>query len=110
MAPKAEKKPTEKTPAEEKVPAEKKPKADKKLPKEAGSAVADKKMSIHVLGFQSFDVHIWVSDSWKLVTDLLRSVVIGDRSSQICVSGVLFVLVGRNPKLGFGDFWYYSPI
>ncbi|KAL2509960.1 Histone H2B [Forsythia ovata] len=43
MAPKADKKPTEKKPAAEKALAEKKPKAGKKLPKEAGAAAGDKK-------------------------------------------------------------------
>nr|XP_043623028.1 histone H2B.3-like [Erigeron canadensis] len=60
MAPKAEKKPAEKTPAAEKAPAEKKPKAGKKLPKEAGgAAAADKKKKRSKKSVETYKIYIF---------------------------------------------------
>uniref|UniRef100_A0A251U6D9 Putative histone H2B n=1 Tax=Helianthus annuus TaxID=4232 RepID=A0A251U6D9_HELAN len=59
MAPKADKKPAEKKPAEEKAPAEKKPKAGKKLPKEAGSAAADKKKKRTKKSVETYKIYIF---------------------------------------------------
>ncbi|KAE8734852.1 Histone H2B.6 [Hibiscus syriacus] len=59
MAPKAEKKPAEKKPAEdkkaEKAPAEKKPRAEKKLPKEAG----DKKKKRSKKSVETYKIYIF---------------------------------------------------
>ncbi|KAK3443865.1 histone H2B [Eucalyptus grandis] len=61
MAPKAEKKPAEKKPADdkkaEKAPAEKKPRAEKKLPKEAGSA--DKKKKKAKRSVETYKIYIF---------------------------------------------------
>ncbi|XP_074331113.1 histone H2B.2-like [Apium graveolens] len=54
MAPKAEKKPAEKTPA-----AEKKPKAGKKLPKEAGGVSADKKKKRVKKSVETYKIYIF---------------------------------------------------
>ncbi|XP_074267979.1 putative histone H2B.1 [Silene latifolia] len=61
MAPKGEKKPAEKKPAEaEKAPAEKKPKAGKKLPKEAGTAATgDKKKKRNKKSVETYKIYIF---------------------------------------------------
>ncbi|KAK8295916.1 hypothetical protein V6Z11_D05G089800 [Gossypium hirsutum] len=60
MAPKAEKKPAEKKPAEdkkaEKAPTEKKPRAEKKLPKEAGDKKKRPKKSVETYKIYIFKV------------------------------------------------------
>nr|XP_011461273.1 PREDICTED: histone H2B-like [Fragaria vesca subsp. vesca] len=53
MAPKAEKKPAEKTVAE------KKPKAGKKLPKEAGAAAGDKKKKRNKKSVETYKIYIF---------------------------------------------------
>ncbi|TQD69112.1 hypothetical protein C1H46_045356 [Malus baccata] len=66
MAPKVEKKPTKKKPAEEKkstvvekAPAEKKPKAGKKLPKEAGAAAGGKKKKRLKKSVETYKIYIF---------------------------------------------------
>ncbi|KAF8039502.1 hypothetical protein BT93_B1890 [Corymbia citriodora subsp. variegata] len=63
MAPKAEKKPAEKKPADdkkaEKGPAEKKPRAEKKLPKEAGGSGADKKKKKAKRSVETYKIYIF---------------------------------------------------
>ncbi|XP_074267980.1 histone H2B.3-like [Silene latifolia] len=61
MAPKGDKKPAEKKPAEaEKAPAEKKPKAGKKLPKEAGTAATgDKKKKRNKKSVETYKIYIF---------------------------------------------------